>query len=96
MIVSFNDKRTEDLFHGKQSANRRKLPRDIQDAALRKLDMLNAVSSLTDLNSPPSNHLESMKGDLRGRYSIRINNQWRLLFRFEGSNAYDVEIIDYH
>ena len=97
MIISFgDDKRTEDLFHGRSSARLRSLPHDLQKAALRKLDALNASGSLLDLRSPPSNHLESLKGDLIGRYSIRINDQWRLVFRFEDSNAYDVEMIDYH
>ena len=96
MIVSFGDKRTEDLFHGHQSVRLRGFSRDLQKTALRKLDMLNASSSLLELSSPPSNHLELLKGDMRGRYSIRINNQWRLVFRFEESNAYEVEITDYH
>jgi len=96
MIASFGDRRTEDLFHGRPSAKLRSLPHDLQKAALRKLDMLNAASSLLDLRSPPSNHLELLKGDLMGRYSIRINDQWRLVFRFEEANAYDVGMIDYH
>jgi len=96
MIISFGDKRTESLFHGYSSAKKRSLPQDMQRAALRKLDMLNAASSLLELSSPLSNHLELLKGDLQGRYSIRINDQWRLIFRFDDSNAYEVEITDYH
>ena len=96
MIISFGDKRTEDLFHGRLSAKRRSFPENLQNVSLRKLDILNAASSLLELSSPPSNRLELLKGELRGRYSIRINDQWRLVFRFESSNAYDVEITDYH
>ena len=96
MIVSLGDKRTEDLFHARFTARLRSLPPELHRTALRKLDIVNAASSLVDLSSPPSNHLERLKGDLAGRYSIRINDQWRLAFRFEHSNAYEVEIVDYH
>jgi len=96
MIVSFADKMTEDLFHGRLSAKIRKLPASMQEAALLKLDTLNAASSFLDLKSPPGNRLKKLEGDLRGYCSIRINDQWRLVFKFENSNAYDVQIIDYH
>ena len=96
MIVDFADKMTEDLFHGRSSAKARKLPADMQKSALLKLDILNAACSVMDLKSPPGNRLESLNGNLEGYYSIRINNQWRLVFKFENSNAYDVRIMDYH
>ena len=95
MIVSFADKMTEDLFHGSTSAKTRKLSLNMQKAALIKLDILNAAHSILDLKSPPGNRLESLGGNLKGNYSIRINDQWRLAFRLENSNAYDVQIIDY-
>jgi proteic killer suppression protein len=96
MLVSFGDKATEDVFHGRATARVRRFPNDLRKAALVKLDMLNASDSLLDLESPPGNRLESLKGDLREFYSIRINSQWRLVFRFEGSKAYDVQVLDYH
>jgi len=96
MIVSFADSATEDLFHGRSSARLRKFSTSMQRAALIKLDILNAASSELDLKSPPGNRLESLKGDLKGNYSIRVNDQWRLVFRFENANAYDVQIMDYH
>jgi proteic killer suppression protein len=96
MIVSFGDRATEDLFHGRASAKARRLHPDVQRVALIKLDMLNAASRLLDLRSPPSNRLEALRGDMKGSYSIRVNDQWRLVFRYENSNAYDVRIIDYH
>jgi proteic killer suppression protein len=96
MIVSFADKVTEDLFHGRSSAKTRKLSANMQRAALTKLDILNAATSILDLKSPPGNHLENLEGNLKGSYSIRINDQWRLVFKFEDSNAYDVQIMDYH
>ena len=96
MIVDFADKMTEDLFHGRSSAKVKRLPADMQKSALMKLDILDAAYSVMDLKSPPGNRLESLEGNLKGMYSIRINGQWRLVFRFENSNAYDVQIMDYH
>ncbi|MCL2529517.1 MAG: type II toxin-antitoxin system RelE/ParE family toxin [Coriobacteriia bacterium] len=96
MIVSFADKMTEDLFHGRTLAKTRKFPANMQKAAIIKLDILNAVNSILDLKSPPGNRLESLEGNLKGKYSIQINDQWLLVFRFEDSNAYDVQIMDYH
>jgi proteic killer suppression protein len=74
----------------------RKLPPDIQQVARRKLRMLNAASTLDDLRIPPANRPEALKGDRKGQHSIRINDQWRLCFRWEEGDAYDVEIVDYH
>jgi proteic killer suppression protein len=94
-IKSFADAATADLYHGRNTARVRRLSQDIVAAALRKLDVLNAAHHLDDLRSPPGNRLESLKGDLAGFYSIRINDQWRIIFRWE-SGAAEVEIVDYH
>ncbi|WP_420628101.1 type II toxin-antitoxin system RelE/ParE family toxin [Candidatus Leptofilum sp.] len=93
MIQSFKDKEAEKIFRRQRS---RKLPGDIQQMALRKLRMLNRASNLTDLRMPPANRLEKLKGDRKNQYSIRINNQWRICFRWQSGDAYDVEIVDYH
>lgn len=96
MIVSFGDKVTSDLFHGTPSRKVRKLPNQIHEVALYKLDVINAAQHLDDLKSPPGNRLERLKGDLKGFHSIRINNQWRIIFRWEANAAHDVQIVDYH
>jgi proteic killer suppression protein len=96
LIISFRDKATEDLFHGRETARLRGFPTDMRRKALLKLDMLNAASSPLDLRSPPGNRLEQLKGELRGCYALRINDQWRMVFRFENANALDVRIVDYH
>lgn len=93
MIKSFSDKETEKLF-GREFSH--KLPPDIQSAARRKLEILNAASNLQDLRSPPSNHLERLKGERNEQHSVRINSQWRICFRWSGSDAFEVEIVDYH
>jgi proteic killer suppression protein len=96
MIVSFGDRATEDLFHGRTTSRVRNFPVDIVRIALRKLDMLNTAESLLDLRSPPANRLESLKGDYEGFYSIRVNEQWRIVFQWEGHNCFDVRLTDYH
>ncbi len=96
MIISFADRVTEDLYHGVSSARVRRLPQQILESALYKLDVLNAAQTLDDLRSPPGNRLEPLKGNLSGLYSIRINSQWRIVFRWEASNAYEVRVTDYH
>lgn len=93
MIKSFKFKEAQEIFNREYS---RKLPPAIQKTAMRKLWMLNASASLNDLRLPPANHLKLLKGDLKGRHSIRINEQWRICFRWLGGDAYDVEITDYH
>ncbi len=93
MIKSFADKVTEDLYVTGKGI---KLPSDIRKAAIRKLDYLDAAVQLEDLRVPPGNRLEVLKGKLKGKHSIRINDQYRLVFRFGGRDAYDVEIVDYH
>jgi toxin HigB-1 len=96
MIVSFGDRATEDLYHNRPTSRARRFPRDIVDLALVKMDLLNAAAAVLDLRSPPGNRLESLRGDLKGHHSIRVNEQWRLVFRWEGNNAYDVRPMDYH
>lgn len=96
MIAAFRDSATEALFHGERGRAVRRLPSDIRSAATRKLDMLNAARDLGDLRAPPGNRLEALKGDLQGRHSIRVNDQWRIVFRWESGDAHEVEIIDYH
>ena len=93
MILSFRCKETEKLAGGRYS---RKLPADIQRIAARKLKMLNDAVELNDLRVPPANRLEALKGRRKGQHSIRINDQWRLCFRWHKGNASDVEIVDYH
>lgn len=93
MIESFASKETELVFRGIAS---RKLPHDIQRTARRKLVYLNDAEDLRDLLAPPGNRLEKLSGDREGQYSIRINDQWRICFRWKGNRAVDVEIVDYH
>ncbi len=96
MIVSFGDRATEDLFHGVGSNRVKRFPPNILEAAVLKLDVLNAAQSLDDLRSPPGNRLEALRGNLKGFYSIRINNQWRIIFHWQASDAHEVRIVDYH
>lgn len=93
MIKSFRDKETEKIYSRQLS---RKLPSDMQQVALRKLRMLNNAKTLNDVRIPPANRLEKLGGDRIGQHSIRINDQWRICFIWEGENAYNVEITDYH
>jgi proteic killer suppression protein len=96
VIQSFADVATEDLFHGKDTKAARAFGKEIWPVIRRKLDMVNAAHELRDLQSPPSNRLEALKGDQKGRYSIRVNDQVRITFRFEGGNAHDIRCEDYH
>ena len=93
MIKSFKNKETEQIFNREIS---RKLPANLQRIALRKLRMLNRAVNLQDLKVPPGNHLESLKGDRKGHYSIRINERWRICFIWSDTDAFEVEIVDYH
>ena len=93
MIKTFADKETEALFQRQKS---RSLPADIQRKARIKLEILDAVERLEDLRVPPGNRLEKLSGNREGQYSIRINRQWRICFRWKNSDCYDVEIADYH
>ena len=96
MIVSFGDKATEDLYHGRATARGRRFPPDVVGMALRKLDIINAARELQDLQSPPGNRLEALKGELKSFHSIRGNEQWRVVFRWQSVDAYDVRLTDYH
>lgn len=96
MIRSFGNSATEDFFHGRGTSQARKIASTIRNTALRKLDLVNAATSVEDLRSPPGNRLEKLSGDLQGFHSIRINQQWRLIFKWNNGGAESVEIIDYH
>ncbi len=96
MIASFGDRATSDLFNGVRSRRVARVPSDLRAVAVRKLDAINAAHDLKDLRSPPGNRLEALKGDLAGFHSIRINQQWRIVFRWSESQAHDVRIVDYH
>lgn len=93
MIKSFKCRETQKIFTREFSS---KLPFPIQRTAMRKLWMVAAANSLNDLRIPPANHLEKLKGKRKGQHSIRINNQWRVCFKWQKQDAYEVEIIDYH
>ena len=93
MIISFGSSGTEKIWNGHRV---KKLPREIQEIGRRKLRMLNNSFSLIDLKVPPSNRLEKLSGVLKGYYSIRINDQWRIIFKWQQNNAAEVEILEYH
>lgn len=93
MIKTFKDAETQKIYQRERS---RKLPADIQQVALRKLRMINNAININDLRVPPANRLEKLSGNREGQYSIRINDQWRVCFDWRGSDAFNVEIADYH
>jgi proteic killer suppression protein len=93
MIGSFHDAETEKIWNRVFS---KKIPYDIQRIALRKLSMVHNSINIEDLKIPPGNRLEQLKKDRKGQWSIRINDQWRICFKWENGNAFDVEIVDYH
>ena len=93
MIVSFGNKETEKVWLRERVS---KLPNEVQETGRRKLRMLNNSQTIMDLTIPPSNKLEKLKGDLKNLYSIRINDQWRIMFKWDMGNAIEVEIVDYH
>lgn len=97
MIVSFRNRGTEDIFDGKDSSAARKIcPRELWPVARRKLDQLNRVREMWELAVPPGNRLERLRGNRRREHSIRINERYRICFRWESQYAYEVEISDYH
>lgn len=96
MIADFADKATEHIFHGADSRDARSIPKEIWNVARRKLDAVNAAHVLKDLRLPPANRLEKLRGALAGRFSIRVNQQFRVVFRFESGRASEVKITDYH
>ena len=93
MIKDFGDKESEKIWNGIRS---KKLPSEIQNVARRKLRMINNAQDINDLRIPPANRLEKLKGDMSKYHSIRINNQWRIIFNWKNNDAYDVSIVDYH
>lgn len=93
MIISFGSKETEQIWNGDRV---KKMPIEIQNVGRRKLRMLNNSQDMIDLRIPPSNRLEKLSGNLKEFYSIRINKQWRIVFKWNNGNASEVEIIDYH
>lgn len=96
MILSFADQATEDIYNGIDSKAARRFPKEIWPLTRRKLDMIDAAKEIKDLASPPGNRLEKLKGDLVGYWSIRVNDQFRLIFQFTSGNASKVQLIDYH
>ena len=93
MIISFTSKETEKIWEGERI---KKIPLEIQKVGRRKLRMLNNSQDINDLKVPPSNRLEKLEGKLKDFYSIRINNQWRIIFQWDNGQAKEVKIIDYH
>ena len=96
MIVSFGDGATEDVYHGVSSRRARAFSPDVQKAARRKMLMIAAAINVVDLRVPPGNRLEQLSGDLSGFWSIRVNDQWRIVFRWADGSASDVRLVDYH
>ena len=96
MILSFGNRATEDLFNGIDSKAARSIPKVIWPIVVRKLDLLNAAHDLRDLRVPPGNRLEALKGRWSGTHSIRVNNQYRIVFQWADANAHHVLITDYH
>ena len=93
MLKSFGDKISEKIWNRIRSE---KLPNEIQDVARRKLRMIHNAQDVNDLRIPPANRLEKLKGDLKEFYSIRINIQWRIIFKWINNDAYEIRIVDYH
>jgi toxin HigB-1 len=93
MILSFGDSDTEKVWNGIRVKN---LPNEVQEVGRRKLRMLNNSFNLMDLRIPPSNRLEKLSGNLKNFYSIRINDQWRIIFMWQDGNAFEVSVVDYH
>lgn len=96
MIQGFGNRLAEDLFDDRHTKETRRIPKGLRRAARRKLLYLHDAAELNDLRVPPGNRLEALKGDWKGYYSIRINDQWRVVFRWENNNAYEVQVVDYH
>jgi len=96
VIASFGNRLAEDLWDDKTSRPVRQFPSELRRAARRKLFYLNDAEQLKDLRAPPGNRLETLKGDWSGHHSIRINDQWRVVFRWENGQASDVRVLDYH
>lgn len=96
MIRTFGDTATEDIWNGVNSRAARSIPRDLWTAVRRKLDQIDVVTKLDQLRVPPGNQLHALQKDLAGYHAVRVNDQYRLVFRFEGQDAFDVRCVDYH
>lgn len=96
MIKNLEGKTAKDIYDGINSRQARKIPRELHEKARRLLDQIDAAPDMGFLRIPPSNRLEKLRGDLAGYWSLRINDQWRIIFRWQGDDAFDVEIVDYH
>lgn len=96
MIQSFADKTTADVFQERNTKDARRIPRELWRVVQRKLKMLDVAVRINDLESPPGNRPEALKGQMRGRYSIRVNERYRVTFRWEDGHAYEVAVEDYH
>ena len=96
MIASFGDRATEDLYHGLRTRRVRRFPQETWRTACRKLDMIEFAHVLRDLAAPPGNRLEALRGKLRGYHSIRVNDQWRVIFQWRRGAAHNVAVVDYH
>jgi proteic killer suppression protein len=96
MINSFGNRLAEDLYFDRQSRATRAFATDLRRIARRKLLYLHDAAELKDLRVPPGNRLETLKGNYKGKHSIRINGQWRIVFRWQNGNAFEVEVVDYH
>jgi proteic killer suppression protein len=96
VIRNFNSKTAKEIYDGEHSRHARRLPKELHEKAQRLLDKLDAAIYIETLKEPPGNRLEKLKGNLAGYWSLRINDQWRILFRWEQGDALDVDIVDYH
>lgn len=96
MIRTLADDATRDIWNGVNTKAARRIPRELWPIVRRKLDQIDAVTKLEDLKVPPGNRLHALTGDLRGSYSVRVNDQYRVVFRFDGADAFDVRCTDYH
>ncbi len=96
MIKSFGDKTAEDIFHGANSRYARKLPVDLHDKTRRLLDQLNSAPTVDFLRIPPGNRLKKLSGDYKEFWSVRINDQWRIIFKWQDDDAHEIAVIDYH
>lgn len=96
MIKSFTDKATQSIYDGVKSRYARRISKELHPKICRLLDQINAAPTVDMLKIPPSNRLEKLKGDLKGFWSLRANNQWRIIFKWENSDAYEVRVMDYH
>jgi proteic killer suppression protein len=96
MIVNFASKACQDIYDGTLSRYARKIPLGLHKKIRRLFDQIDAAQSIQDLKSPPGNHLEPLRGDLAGKWSIRVNDQWRIVFKWKNNEAIDVNVVDYH